>query len=270
MTSREWQLGDDSASRYEKVAVPAILGPFAKALVDWAEMQSGDVVIDVGCGTGAATRPSAEKLGESGKVIGTDVNEGMLRVAQSLPPVSGAPIEWKQDSVYDLSFDDESADVVLSAQMLQFLPDRQKALSEMRRILKTGKALYISLWCDIGKSPYFDALLKAIATHIGEDTAAGLGAGFNLTDISEIVAMVQEAGFADVTTKVSELILPLPPMAEFVPKHINATPMSVGYNNASESAQQAMLDEITQKLASYQVDSGLAVPFRSHLIKAVK
>ena len=270
MTSKEWQLGDDAASRYEKILVPAILGPFAKALVDWADIQAGDVVVDVGCGTGAVTRFSAEKLGASGNVIGIDVNEGMLRVAQSLPEVVGAPIEWRQESVYDLSLDDESADVVLCAQMLQFLPDRPKALSEMRRILKTGKSLYISLWSPIEESPYFDALVKAVDTHINADTAAGLGSAFNLTDIDEITKTVNEARFSDVKTTISEIALPLPPISEFVPKHINATPMGAGYNNASASKQQAILDELTQKLASYQVESGLAVPFRSHLIRAIK
>lgn len=52
---------------------PAILGPFAKALVDFAMLQADEWVIDVGCGTGAAAQYAAEAVGNSGRVTGVDV-----------------------------------------------------------------------------------------------------------------------------------------------------------------------------------------------------
>jgi ubiquinone/menaquinone biosynthesis C-methylase UbiE len=49
--STQWQLAQDVAERYESILVPAILGPFAKALVDHVDIRPGDIVLDVGCGT---------------------------------------------------------------------------------------------------------------------------------------------------------------------------------------------------------------------------
>ncbi|MEL7236432.1 MAG: methyltransferase domain-containing protein, partial [Chloroflexota bacterium] len=243
MTSKEWQLAHGAAARYEEILVPAILGPFAKALADWADINTGDTVVDVGTGTGAAARYAA---GRAGKVIGMDVNPGMLAVAGELPEVDGAPIEWREASAYALPMEDVSVDVVLCSQVLQFLKERTKALNEMKRILKPGKAAYISLWCDIEQSPYFDALVKTVAEHISEDTAAGLGSAFQLTDADEIHALMETADFGSVKMKVSTIELPLSPVPEFVPRHIGATPMGAGYNAAGEATQQAILDAMQQ------------------------
>ncbi|MBZ0296521.1 MAG: methyltransferase domain-containing protein [Anaerolineae bacterium] len=270
MTSKQWQLAGDAATRYEAILVPAILGPFAKALVDWADLKPGSTVVDVGCGTGAATRYAAAKIGHSGKVIGTDVNPGMLKVAQSLPKIDGAPIDWQQETAYDLPMNVETADAVLCAQTLQFLDDRPKALSEMHRILKTNGILYLSLWCPIEQNPYFYNLVNTIADHLGADTAAGLGAAFKLSDPDEIQSILHAAGFSELETTVAEIKLDLPPVQKFVPRHIHATPMGPGYDAASPAAQQAILDELVKLLFECQTDAGICVPFRSYLVQAVK
>ncbi|MEM6282565.1 MAG: class I SAM-dependent methyltransferase [Chloroflexota bacterium] len=267
MTSKDWQLAHDAAARYEEVLVPAILGPFAKALADWADINAIDTVVDVGTGTGAAARYAA---GRAGKVIGTDVNPGMLTVAGELPTVDGAPIEWREASAYALPVEDRSVDVVLCSQVLQFLKERTKALNEMKRVLKPGKAAYISLWCDIEQSPYFDALVKTIAEHISEDTAAGLGAAFQLSDADEIRDLVVSADFASVDMEVRTIELQLPPVPEFVPRHIGATPMGAGYKAADEATQQAIVDQMQKRMILYQIEGGIRVPFRSHMIKATK
>ena len=99
-TSKLWQLARDAAERYERILVPAILGPAARSLVEWVDMRDGERVADIGCGTGAATRLAAEKVGSSGRVAGVDVNAGMIDVAQSVAPVRGAAIEWFENSAY--------------------------------------------------------------------------------------------------------------------------------------------------------------------------
>jgi ubiquinone/menaquinone biosynthesis C-methylase UbiE len=116
--SMRWQLPDGAASRYEQILVPAILGPFARALVDHARLRRGDIVVDVGCGTGAAARYAATLIGPAGKVFGSDVDAAMIGVARSLPPVARAPIEWGQENACLLTLPDAVADVVLCAQTL--------------------------------------------------------------------------------------------------------------------------------------------------------
>ncbi|MEO1288641.1 MAG: methyltransferase domain-containing protein, partial [Chloroflexota bacterium] len=170
----------------------------------------------------------------------------------------------------DLPFDDSTMDVVLCAQTLQFLSDRVSALSEMKRIAKPDGLVAVSLWCDIAKSPYFDALVATIAETIGEDTASGLGSAFKWTDVDDIRQTFVEAGFEHIETHISTLELELPPIDAFVPRHINATPMSKGYSQASDDTRQAIIQMMSERLADYVTDDGLAVPFCSHIVHVRK
>lgn len=145
-TSTQWQLARESAEQYQTILTPAILGPFARALVDFAHMQVSEKVVDVGCGTGAAARYAAETVGRAGWVAGVDVNASMIEVAREQPDVPGAPIEWHVAGATDLPLEDQSVDVVLCAQTLQFLPEKQPSLGEMKRVVKSNGRIALSLW----------------------------------------------------------------------------------------------------------------------------
>ena len=270
MTSKQWQLANDAAQRYEHIAVPAILGPFAKSLVDYADLTTEQVVIDIGCGTGAAARYAAQQMKPSSTVIGIDVNASMLAVAQSLPEVEGASLKWQQDSADDLSLDADSVDAILCAQVIQFIPDKTKTLNEMHRVLKSGQSAFLSIWCAIEENPYFDALVNVLTKHISPDTAAGLSSAFSLSKLDTIKQTFQETQFSEIKTDITEHRLLLPPMVEFAPRHLSATPMGASFQASSTETQQTILDELTQSLSEHQTESGLEVPFSSHLITAQK
>ena len=265
-TSTQWQLARDSAERYQSILTPAILGPFARALVDFTALQANESVVDVGCGTGAAARHAAENVGNSGRVIGFDVNVGMLEVARSLPAVQGAPIEWREASARQLPLADHSIDAVLCAQTVQFLKEKELGLSEMRRIVKPDGRVAVSLWCNIEDNPYFYTLVEAVAKHVGPETSAGLKSAFALSDANEIYSLLEEAGFGQIDMSVTQLDLSLPKLTEFVPRHISATPMSAGFNRASEEVQQIVVKNVTEKLSRYETDGHVQIPFKSHMI----
>ena len=264
--STRWQLAREAAERYQTILTPAILGPFAEALVDFAALQPDEWVIDVGCGTGAAAQYAAGIVGISGRVTGVDVNAGMLAVAQSLPVGQVAPLEWHEASATQLPLDDQSVDVVLCAQTLQFLPEKEAGLTEMRRVVKPGGRIALSLWCAIEESPYFYTLVEAVARHIGSDTAAGLKSAFALGDTDGIHSLLKEAGFGHIEMTVAQLDLLLPKLAEFVPRHISATPMAAGFGQAAEVVQQAVVREVVEGLSHYQTNGRTRIPFKSHLI----
>jgi ubiquinone/menaquinone biosynthesis C-methylase UbiE len=269
-TSTQWQLAREAAERYEQILVPAILGPAARALVDWAGLQPGETVLDIGCGTGAATRVAAEQVGPTGRAIGLDVNAGMIDVAKSLPPVTGAAIEWSEHSAYHVPLDDQTVEVILCAQTLQFLNDRRSALAEMERVLKPSGRVAASLWCEMHENPYFHVLVEAIARHIGPETAAGLRAIFGLSQAEEIRGLLAAAGFNNVSMAVQQLDLALPPLSGFVPRHISATPMAAGYSAAAPEVREAVVQEVAERLAQFTMETGVRVPFRTHLALATK
>src|SRR5262249_17808710 len=119
----QFQLQGDAAERYERWAVPFVVGPWVPGLLDLAEVRAGGRVLDVACGTGVVSRLAARRVTPGGTVTGFDLNERMLAVARRLPLPPGLAIDWRQGSALDLPFVDRAFDVVLCQQGLQFFPD---------------------------------------------------------------------------------------------------------------------------------------------------
>ena len=266
--SKNWQLNLDAAELYEAIPVPTILGPAARLLVEHASINSDSNVIDVGCGTGAATRYVANIVSSPGSVTGVDINAGMIEVAKSLPKGPGMLVDWYECSAFELPFEKNTFNVAISAQTIQFLDDRAKALSEMSRVLKPNGQLAISTWCSIEKNPYFDALVKAVSKYLGAETASGLEAAFTLTSSSEIKNLLAEAGLKSSTVEAFEVNLDLPPIEGFVARHISATPMAGSFSAAPQSTQQDLAKEVGKSLEGYNTKAGATVPFRINVGKA--
>jgi SAM-dependent methyltransferase len=148
----QWQVTAEAAELYERYPARYILGPWAPLLVDAAALARGERVLDVACGTGLVARIAAQRVGPAGRVVGVDLNPGMIAVARSLPAPIATPIEWLERSALDLRLPDASFDAVLCQQGLQFFPDKLVALGQMRRVLVHGGRLALSVWTGIG--PY--------------------------------------------------------------------------------------------------------------------
>ena len=130
----------------------------------------------------------------------------------------------------------------------------------------TRGRVVVSLWCKIEDSPYFDALVQAVTTHINAETAAGLRAAFKLSDSEHIRDLLTGSGFTNARATVKQLDLELPHPRDFVPHHVSATPMSAGFHAASEEARRAVIDEVSERMKRYETARGIRVPFRTHLV----
>src|SRR4030095_11780803 len=109
----QFQLQGDAAERYERWAVPFVVGPWVPGLLDLAELRAGERVLDVACGTGVVSRLAARRVTPGGTVTGFDLNDGMLAAARRLPLPPGLAIDWRQGSALDLPFGDPAFGVVL-------------------------------------------------------------------------------------------------------------------------------------------------------------
>jgi len=69
---------------------------WTQALIQLAAPQEGDRVLDVACGTGPVARYIAPFVGSTGRVVGLDLNSGMLERARAMPIPEGISIEWRE------------------------------------------------------------------------------------------------------------------------------------------------------------------------------
>jgi ubiquinone/menaquinone biosynthesis C-methylase UbiE len=157
-----FQLAGDAPERYERILAP-IMAPFVEALVDAAVTGTGASVLDVACGTGFAARAAMARVGPAGRVVGIDINRGMLEVAESLAP----EIEWRAGSADNLRFGDGEFDAVICQQGLQFFPDPATMMAEAARVVRLGGRVAVTVWAPHERSPYFDAQYTAVREVLG-------------------------------------------------------------------------------------------------------
>ena len=96
----------------------------ALPLLDLADLQPGERVLDLATGTGMLARLAARRVAPGGAVTGLDLNDEMLKAARELPLPPGLKIEWRQGSAQALPFDDGAFDVVVCQFGAMFFPDK--------------------------------------------------------------------------------------------------------------------------------------------------
>jgi len=118
---------------------------FRQRIADLARLQPGEIVLDVGCGTGTLAMVARQRVGEIGRVAGIDPSPQMIARASRKAVRRGLAIDFQVGVIEHLSFPDQSFDVVLSTFMMHHLPDdlKRRGLAEIARVLKPGGRLLV-------------------------------------------------------------------------------------------------------------------------------
>lgn len=159
----------------------------------YANLREGEIVVDLGCGGGLDVFLAAAKVGPTGKAIGIDMTPEMIERARknSEKGPGGLPyanVEFHLSKIESLPLPDESADCVISNCVLNLVPDKQAALREIARVLKTGGRLAVS---DI-------ALRKELPPEVSSDVLAYVGCIAGAILIDDYRRGLLEAGFSQV------------------------------------------------------------------------
>jgi ubiquinone/menaquinone biosynthesis C-methylase UbiE len=269
----QWQVVGNAAETYERALVPAVFAAWAPLVVALADPRPGERVLDVACGTGVLTRLVAQRVGRAAKVIGLDLNPGMLAVAAAVtanePPTS-ASITWQEASATKIPLPDAAFDIVCSQLGLQFFPDRPAALREMYRVMVPGGRLGLMVWRGIEHSPGFGSLAAALVRHVSNEAAGIMRAPFALADAEELRGLIAAAGFRDIAIRPVPGTVRFPSVARFVLDYVAGSPLAAHVAKVSDEARAAVVSEVGDALRPYLAAGGLAFPIEAHLASAKK
>jgi ubiquinone/menaquinone biosynthesis C-methylase UbiE len=152
---------------YDKYLVPLIFEPYASDLLDRLRSRSLSQVLEIAAGTGVVTRALASELSESVSIVATDLNQAMLD--QAIAVGTKRPVEWHQADAMNLPFRDDEFDAIVCQFGVMFFPDKSKAFSETRRVLKPGGIFIFSVWDRIADNEFADTVNKALESMFPED-----------------------------------------------------------------------------------------------------
>jgi SAM-dependent methyltransferase len=259
-----YQLSAEAAEAYEARFVPALFAEWAPRLVEAAGVAPGQAVLDVACGTGVVARAAADRMGGRGRVVGLDLNQGMLAVAARLRP----DLEWRQGDAADLPFEDGSFDVVLCQSALMFFPDRAGALREMARVATAGGTVAVQVWDRLEAQPGYGAMYRALAEQLGDRAGELGGALWALGDLELVGSLFEASGLRVTGVQTRVGAARFGSAAEAVATEIDASPLA---QDIGPDAYRRVLEAAAGAIGPFVVDGGrVELPIGGHLITGVK
>jgi SAM-dependent methyltransferase len=259
-----FQLSVEAAEVYEARFVPAIFGEWAPHLVEAAGVVGGQAVLDVACGTGVVARTAADRMGGQGRVVGLDLNEGMLAVAGRLRP----DIEWRQGDAAKLPFEAGSFDAVLCQAALMFFPDRAGALREMARVATPGGTVAVQVWDRLEAQAGFGAMYGAFAEHLGPEAMELESSYWVLGDLDLVGSLFEAAGLRVTGTRTRTGTARFGSASEAVRTEIEATPLG---GRIDRDTYRRVVAAAAEAMSPFVVAGGrVELPIRGHLVTGSK
>jgi len=227
----------------------------AGPLLDAADVQLGQSVLDVACGPGYVSGIAASR---GALVTGADFSPEMLRIAKSFHP----EIEFRVADAEALPFGNESFDAVVMSFLLGHLPHPEKAIAEAHRVLKPGGRLAFSWWTGPDRALAFGLILDAIRTHGRIDAPLPAGPAFDqFADFDACARSLERAGFDDVRVAPQSLTWRLASADEMFEAYFDGSVRTAGLLRAqTPEALVAIRAAVTEGAQAFRRDVGLEFP----------
>ncbi|HEV2641870.1 MAG TPA: methyltransferase domain-containing protein [Candidatus Elarobacter sp.] len=205
-----WQERAPSWLAYEPQAELTI-GPFGDAAAARLNLQSGDRVLDIGCGSGGTTLALAERVGPEGVAVGVDIAPAMLEAARERASAAGigqATFLAADAQVADLG--ESVCAAAFSRFGVMFFADPVAAFANIRRSLRPGGGLAFACWTEFSANEWMSVPLAAAVGVTGAavpEPQAGEPGPFAFAAREPLVELLAAGGFHDIdVTRVAQVI----------------------------------------------------------------
>ena len=152
---------------YDTYLVPLIFEPYAADLANRLSSRSLSRVLEIAAGTGIVTRNLASVLPERVSIVATDLNQAMLD--QGSVAGTKRTVEWRQADAMRLPFRDGTFDAVVCQFGVMFFPEKSKAYSEARRVLRPGGVFIFNVWDRIEENEFAEIVTTALESPFPKD-----------------------------------------------------------------------------------------------------
>jgi ubiquinone/menaquinone biosynthesis C-methylase UbiE len=161
--------GWDLAAQEYEALWRAQLAAARHALLAAAAPAPGEQVLDVACGTGSVAFEAAHAVGPQGRVLGVDLSTRMVEAARRLAhEKNAAHLRFDAMDAEALELPDAGFDLALCALGLMYMPQPERCLREMRRVLRPGGRLGVAVWGERARCGW-SSLFPIVAAEVASD-----------------------------------------------------------------------------------------------------
>jgi SAM-dependent methyltransferase len=176
-------------------------GEFGSVMLDAAQLRAGELVLDVGCGTGATTVEAAARVAPRGTAVGIDFSRPLLAVArQRIEHAGHDKVDFIEADAQVYPFEEDAFDVIVSRFGTMFFEDPGAAFLNLARTVRPGGRMAIVCWQDVLLSEWTAVIGGAAATHLGFPDFGPPGAPgpYAFADGDRLKRIVESGGFHNV------------------------------------------------------------------------
>ena len=235
--------------------------------LDFAEVQDGQHVLDVGCGTGSLSR-AVVGIGEASKVRGVDPVPAYVAFARETVPELRA--QFQVGHAESLPFPEHTFDAALALLVLQDFADPRQAVSEMARVTRPGGVVAATLWDFENGLPMLSIFWQA-AEAVAPETVLRHRAQSSRPDhatLHDLAALWQSCGLSAIKTTTLELPMEFSSFDDYWQPFLGgATPTSAFAATVNEHTGGTLADLLRNKLTGTRSDGSFVIPARALAIK---
>jgi SAM-dependent methyltransferase len=181
------------------------IGPAGRMAIDRLDPQPGQLVVDLGCGTGQTTLEVARRVAPGGLAVGVDIAAALLDRAREHAADAGIDnVEFRHADVQSSDLGQAGFDGAYSRFGVMFFADPVAAFSNVGRSLKSGAVLSFACWQPLTSNDWMLVPTQAAVSVLGtppEMPAVGEPGPFSLSDPEGVTNILKSAGFHDVDIK---------------------------------------------------------------------
>ncbi|MFO1069841.1 MAG: methyltransferase domain-containing protein [Geminicoccaceae bacterium] len=263
---RIWDRSASGWGRWDHIVQPMLAG-IGAAMIDRLALRPDSAHLDVASGTGEPGLTIARQV-PRGRVVLTDLAPAMLAYAADRAAAKGLAVEVRACSADALPFGDATFHSVSCRMGLMFVPDIAGALAEMRRVLRPGGRLALSVWAEPAGNPWATVGMAALAAEIvmppPDPTAPGL---FRCAAAGAVAGAMQAAGFRDVDEieVASEMVTASPEEFWTMTCEV-AAPLMAAMAGADTATRQRIGDEAIRRAAGFMQDGQVRLPAKARVL----
>jgi ubiquinone/menaquinone biosynthesis C-methylase UbiE len=233
-----------------------------KVFLDWLDPPKSARWLDVGCGTGVFTELVLDTC-DPATIVAVDPSEAQVGIAKDKPVAQRA--DFRVADAQSLPFPDGAFDVIASSLVINFIPDRQKALAEMRRVAHSGSIVAGYVW-DFAEDRGPSSLLRIGLSQIGVKSPSSVGS--ESTRLEALKSLFTEAGLTDISTTVIDVTMSFTDFDEFWRTQTPVYTATGKIIAALSETERAKLIEVVRSRLSAAGDGSIAYSSRAHAVKA--
>lgn len=188
-----------------------MIAPIGEALLTHANFQSGETVVDLGCGGGATTLAIAELVGPSGKIMGVDISPDLVTAARQRATQAGATnIEFTCADASTVHLPDAPYDRLFSRFGSMFFEDPFSAFQNLHRLLRKGGRMDLAVWGPPRDNLWMMEMMGVVRNHVEVPPAVPRAPGpFAFEDLEYLQQILSSGGFTEMKTSAYEGLQPV-------------------------------------------------------------